>query len=93
MEARERENAARAARGGKLLPMAEQWVNRPRLLPPEQEMFFEFMRFHRFCGGDPRPPDARAWFEMRRVPAAEQEWLAVVFAAMAGALREKRDDQ
>lgn len=92
MEAREQENAARSARGGKLLPMPEQWVARPRLLPPEKELFLEFLRFQQFCGGDPRPPDARAWFEMRSVPTAEQAWLAVVFAAMAGAMREKHDD-
>jgi hypothetical protein len=62
------------------------------LSPPEKELFLEFIRFAQFCGGEPRPPDARAWFEMRAVPAAEQEWMAVVFAAMAHVMREKTDD-
>lgn len=72
--------------------MHQEWVNRPRLSPPEKELFLEFMRLASFCGGDPRPPDARAWFEMRSVPVQEQVWLGEVFAAMAGALRKRDSD-
>lgn len=92
MEARERESTARVARGAQPLDLHPQWVGRPRLSSPEQVLFNEFLRFARFCGGDPRPQDALAWFEMRSVPKAEQEWMCVVFAAMAEVVREREPD-
>lgn len=72
--------------------MHDSWVGRPRLIEPEHELWHEFLRFARFCGGDPRPTDALAWFEMRGVAAAERPWLAEVFSAMAAVVREKPSD-
>lgn len=89
MEARERENARRVACGAKALRMPPEWTSRPRLNPAEQALFFEFLRFAQFCGGDPKPPDAIAWFEMRGVSRGEWSWLAEVFAGMAQAVRER----
>lgn len=89
MEARERENAARAARGGALLPMPEAWTSRPRLSEAESGLFGEFLLFAQFCGGDPRPTDALAWFDMRGVAQAEREWMAALFSGLAGVTRER----
>jgi len=81
------------ARGGKPQRMPDDWTNRPRLNPAEQSLFYEFLRFAQFCGGEPRPQDAIAWFEMRGTNRSEWPWLAEVFAAMAAVCRErtKRD--
>jgi hypothetical protein len=89
MEARERESAARVARGARPLDMPEAWSERPRLDPAEEALFLEFVRFWQFAGDDPRPTDALAWFEMRAVAPAERPWLAEVFAAMSAVAREK----
>lgn len=91
MEALERDNAARVARGGRPRELHREWVNRPRLRNHEEALWWEFLRFARFCGGDPRPTDALAWFEMRGVSPEEREWMADVFSAMAAAVREKPD--
>ena len=90
MKERERENAARAARGGALLPMPPGWSDRPTLSAPEEHLFGDFLLFAQFCGGDPRPADAVAWFEMRGVPPSERYWMASVFSAMSAPLRERR---
>lgn len=91
MEERERENARRAARGGPPLPMPDEWTDRPVMNEAEHRLFVEFTDFARFCGGDPRPTDARAWFEMRGVQPSEQEWMASLFSAMSAPLRERGD--
>ncbi|MFY9345580.1 MAG: hypothetical protein WAT39_24025 [Planctomycetota bacterium] len=88
----ERDNAARVARGAQPRHLHDSWTNRPRLNVAEQLIWAEFLRFARFCGGDPRPPDALAWFDMRGVAQAEREWLAEVFSAMAAVVRERPDD-
>lgn len=93
MEAQERENAARVARGAKRRKLHPEWENRPRLREHETALWHEFLRFARFCGGDPRPTDALAWFDMRNVAPAEREWLADVFGAMASVVRERPADE
>jgi hypothetical protein len=92
MEALERENAVRVARGAKPRALHPEWVGRPILAAHEQHLFDEFFRFARFCGGDPRPCDALAWFQMRGVALAEQEWLADVFGHMSSVVRERVKD-
>lgn len=88
MEALERENEARVARGVRPRRLSDEWTNRPRLRDHEKQLWTEFYRFARFCGGDPRPADALAWFEMRGVPKRERGWMADVFGAMASVTRE-----
>ena len=73
--------------------MPPEWAKRPRLNPAEQPLFLEFLRFAQFCGGDPRPQDAIAWFEMRGTSRSEWPWLAEVFAAMAAVCRERTKDE
>lgn len=92
MEARERENAARRARGGAPLPMPEGWVTRPRLNDAERMLFGEFLQLAQFCGGDPRPADLLAWCELRDIAPSERHWVATVFGAMAGVCRERRQE-
>lgn len=89
MEALERENTARLARGGKLRKLPSEWVNRPRLRPHEVALHSDFVQFAKFCGGDPRPTDALAWFEMRGVAPGEREWMAMLFADLVPVLKER----
>lgn len=93
MEARERESAARVGRGARPLPMPREWTDRPRLNAAEQAIWLEFLKFARGCGGDPRPTDMLAWFEMRCVAPAEREWLCVIFGAMSAVVRERINDE
>ena len=88
MEALERDNAARVARGAAPRRLPEEWVKRPRLREHEQHLWREFLAFAQFCGGDPRPADLQAWFAMRDVATDEQPWLAEVFSAMSAVTRE-----
>lgn len=72
--------------------MPDDWVNRPRLNPAEEALFLEFVKFDRFCGGEARPQDAIAWFEMRDIGRSEWPWLAEVFGAMAKVAREQKHE-
>jgi len=72
--------------------MPADWVARPRLNPAEQALFLEFQHFARFCGHDPRPGDAMAWFQLREIDRAEWPWLVEIFGAMAQVTRERIAD-
>lgn len=89
MEALERDNALRVARGARPRPLHTEWVNRPRLQDHEKMLWLEFIRLARFCGGDPRPADALAWFEMQGIAQDERGWMAEVFAVLASVSRER----
>jgi Mg2+ and Co2+ transporter CorA len=47
------------------------------------------MLFAQFCGGDPRPTDAVAWFDLQNVAHAEREWLSKLFSTLSGVMRER----
>jgi hypothetical protein len=68
--------------------MPEGWEDRPKLSDPEVSLFNDFLDFARFCGGDPRPADVLAWFEIKGVPAGERSWMGSLYSSMAGALRK-----
>lgn len=89
MEALERDNAARVARGVAPRRLSEEWVKRPRLRSHEVVLWHEFLSFAAFCGGDPRPADLLAWFAMRDVDRGEQAWMAEVFSALSSVVRER----
>lgn len=73
--------------------MPDDWVKRPRLNRAEEPLFLEFLEFGRFCGWDPKPQDAIAWFEMRGIARSEWPWLAEVFGAMAQVARERKGNE
>lgn len=89
MEALERENEIRAANGVAPRKLHDEWVNRPQLRPHERALWHQFMRFARFCAGEPRAADMLAWFDMCGVAFEEREWLADVFGALATVSRER----
>lgn len=89
MEALERENAARVARGAPPRRLHDEWVNRPRLREHERALWHDFMMFSQFCGGDPRPADAVAWFDLQNVAQEERWWLSKLFSTLAGVARER----
>lgn len=89
MEALERDNAARVARGVQPRRLPEEWVKRPQLRTHEIVLWHEFLAFAAFCGGDPRPVDLQAWFAMRDVPRGEQSWMAELFSALSSVVRER----
>jgi hypothetical protein len=91
MEALERDNAARVARGAKPRKLHDAWETRPILREHERHLFDEFLRLARGCGGDVRPADVASWFDLRDVSRSERAWLADVFGAMAGVLRERTE--
>lgn len=69
--------------------MPDGWDGRPRLDAVETALFNDFVKLAEFCGGDPRPADALAWFEIHEVSPSERGWMARLYASMAAVLRER----
>jgi hypothetical protein len=89
MEAMERDNALRVARGVRPRRLSDEWTSRPRLRPHETVLWSDFLSFAAFCGGDPRPADLQAWFALRDVERGEQVWMAELFSALSAVVRER----
>lgn len=89
MEAMERDNALRVARGVRPRRLPDEWTSRPRLRPHENVLWNDFLSFAAFCGGDPRPADLQAWFALRDVERGEQVWMAELFSALSAVVRER----
>ena len=81
MEEQERRNPSR---------VSSEWLNRPRLSRVEEDLFIEFLRFSRSCGGEITALEIQAWFQMRQLPDDDRVWMCDIFGAMSVEIRNYR---